>query len=88
MVKLHRLQILISFVPKDPLFNHCALPPHTKQLTFDYFFHLSVKNFKKWFENGLKGVNQLGVHSLFNTLYPSEQLRVKWTVVLGSKYFQ
>ena len=48
------------FVPKDPLFNHCALPPYTKQLTFVHFFHLSIKHFKKCFENGLKGVNQLG----------------------------
>ena len=48
------------FVPKDPLCNHCALLPYTKQNCFDYFFLLSTKNFKKCFENGLKGVNQLG----------------------------
>ena len=45
------------FVPKDPLCNHCALLPYTKQNCFDYFFLLSTKNFKKCFENGLKGVN-------------------------------
>ena len=47
------------YVQKDPFLNHCAFLPHTKQLTFDYFFHLSVKGFKKCFENGLKEVNQL-----------------------------
>ena len=36
--KATKIANLGFFVPKDPLFNHCALPAHTKQLTFDYFF--------------------------------------------------
>ena len=49
MVKIHKVQILTfksNKTPKFVKFDHCALPPHPKQASFDLFCRLSAQDFK------------------------------------------